>query len=87
MKILYPKDGEIFYAVYDADWFRFTHSTNVPLSILSIAEIDPVNKGICIDLVRTCGRVDVNGRGKYYVSDGVLYEREGWQEHVEDLYG
>lgn len=82
MKILYNnQDGKIFYAVPDKELFWFTHSTNIPLLTFEIDEVDPINKDICLDLRRTAGRVDETGEGKYYLSGGVLMEKEGWTEY------
>ena len=84
IKLLYnDKDGHIYYAVPDNEYFYFTHTTNVPLSIFEIDEIGPDNKAVCIDLRRTVGKVDENGDLKYIVSDGILMEKEGWTEVVD----
>ena len=81
MELLYNQnDGEIFYTVYDVDLFRFTHTTNIPLSEFQIDEVDPENKDICLDLFRTQMKRDINGLGKYYIESGELHSRDGWVE-------
>ena len=86
MKILYnTQDGRIFYTVYDVDFFKFTHTTNIPLETFEIDEIDPENKNICIDLVRTKGKTDIDGDNKYYIINNELQENEGWEEHYEEI--
>ena len=77
MKLLYDTTGKIYYAVYDSDYFRFTHSTNIPLSEFNIDEIG-TNNVVCIDLVRTLYRTDINGLGKYYIQNNELYSRDNW---------
>lgn len=84
MRLLYDQtDGTIYHSVYDRDWFAFTHETNIPLTEFVVDELAPDNKGLCHDIVRTTGRVDSNGLGKYYMNNGQLMERTGWQVHVE----
>jgi len=89
MKLLYNQDnGEIFYAVYDSDLFKFTHSTNIPLSEFQIDEVDPENKLICLGLSRSVFKKDENGLGKYYIDeDGDLNQREDWQELIIPPFG
>ena len=53
MKI-YHNGNQIFYAVYNKDLFNFTHTTNVPLSVLEIDETE-ANKELCLELYRTRG--------------------------------
>ncbi|MBE7414742.1 MAG: hypothetical protein HS130_05715 [Deltaproteobacteria bacterium] len=58
MRLLFnPADGEIFYAIRDADWFWFAHTTNIPLAEFDIDEVAPENKDICMDLRRVAGRL------------------------------
>jgi len=84
MKLLYNNsDGEIFYAVYDKDWFAFRHSTNIMLIELEIDEVSPDNKTICADLKRWVGKKDINYLGKYYIDTDELYERDHWEEYVD----
>lgn len=81
-----PIDGKIFYVVYDKDCFAFLHSTNIPLSILTIDELDPVSKTLCFDLMRTQGRVDMDGENKYHVNaQGALIELIDWVEAVYEI--
>lgn len=83
MKILYNiKDGKIFYAVPDKGWFWFTHSTNTPLTEMTIDEVDSINKLICIDLVRTCNKIDDIGDSKYAIVNNQLVEKIDWQEKI-----
>jgi hypothetical protein len=86
MQLLYnPVDGEIFYAIYNNDIFRFTHTTNIPLSEFIIDEVEPDNKLICLDVQKTVLQKDVNGLGKYYIDEGELHSRDGWQEYVPEM--
>ena len=87
MKILYNNlDGKIFYVVPDKDWFYFRHTTNIPLAELQIDEIAPENQDTCLDLVRTLNKTDINGQGKYYIENGELYSRDGWEPYEpEDI--
>ena len=82
MKLLYNEiDGKIFYAVPDDKWFYFSHSTNIPLTEKSIDEVDPDNKDLCIDLIKTLNKVDASGDAKYYIDvDGDLAVVDGWVE-------
>lgn len=87
MRLLFnADDGEIYYAVPERDWFWFAHTTNIPLSELDIDEVAPENKDICMDLRRVAGKADSEGRGKYYVGSGQLYEREEWVEGMVEVY-
>lgn len=92
MKILYNQtDGRIFYSVYNTDYFKFTHTTNIPLTILEIDEIDPNNKAVCLDLAKygNAWKNDIDGNGKYYMQNdsGVwnLYSRDNWEEYIPEL--
>ena len=87
MKILYDnKTGKVYYAVFQTDWFRFFHTTNIPLTEFEIDEIDSDNKAICIDLVRTQNKVDIDGKNKYYIENGELFSRDGWEEYQEEIW-
>lgn len=88
--ILYYDDtnGKIYYAIYEKDVFAFEHTTNITLSEFEVDEVDPTNKSLCIDLHRLGSsllHVDSNGDGKYYIDTGELYERDGWEEYLEDI--
>lgn len=90
MKILYNNNtGRIFYTVYDRDWFAFNHTTNIPLTEFIIDEIDPENKAICIDLVKTVNKLDKDGNPKYYIVEvgGVpeLHQTDNWVEYIEPI--
>ena len=82
MKLLYNAvDGKIFYAVYDSDWFKFSHSTHIALTEKAIDEVDPENKALCQDISRSLNKVDVSGNAKYYIDgDGDIAEVDGWEE-------
>jgi hypothetical protein len=83
MKLLY-NGTKIYYAVYDRDLFLFTHSTTIPLSEFLIDEISDGNKIICADIYRNIRKVDINNLGKYYIENGKLYSRDGWEEYQEE---
>lgn len=87
MKILFDDNGKIHDAVYDKDWFAFTHSHNFTVNEFEIDEVDPYNKEICHELYHRLSRVDVNGLQKYHMVDNAgeweLYERDGWILHEE----
>lgn len=76
----------ILAANYDRDDFSWKNTINIPYTILSIDEIAPENKDICIDVVNKQGRLDQSGEGKYFInSSGQLCENEGWQEWRPEL--
>jgi len=84
MKIIHIS-GIIQQTISDKDWFMFRYFPNVPYDIFEIDEIDPDNKEICIDLVRSQDKTDINRQGKYYIENGELYQRDGWVEHIEEM--
>lgn len=88
MKLLYPIQPSsrqpVMYAVKDADVFYFTHTTNLPMAEMDIAELDPDNKALCLDLLATVGKVDDAGLSKYHVIDGELHVTDGWKEHTNE---
>ena len=89
MKVLYNnQNGQIFYAVLQADWFMFQHTTNISLTEFNIEEVDPENKEVCLDL-RKYGnqyRVDENGLNKYYIENNELHVRDEWIEYVREEF-
>lgn len=88
MKILYDNNnGKVYYSVYDTDWFKFSHTTNIPLTELEIDEVDPTNKEVCIDLIKygNISRVDINGDNKYYIENDELHSRDDWEEYIEEI--
>lgn len=87
MKILYnATDGKIFYAVYDRDLFAFSHTTNIPLTEMTIDEIDPVNKPLCLDLYRTQNKTDAEGENRFRVDGaGQLTEKADWKEEAVNV--
>lgn len=86
MKILYDSTGKIYYVIYDQDWFKFIHTTNIPLNEFTIDEISDVNKQVCADLVRNNNKSDINGLGKYYIENNELHSRDNWEayENIPD---
>ena len=87
MKIVYAANPDaegrhfIYRCVWDRDVFTFTHTINVPLSEMSIDEIE-ANKALCLDLVKTLGKEDAEGDRKYCIdANGDLIEKEGWVEY------
>lgn len=86
MRIYYlQSNNKIVTAKYDDELFRFDDSTLSPFNIFDIDEVDPTNKAICLDLVRTVNKVDEAGDGKYYISGGILMVKDGWQEKIDVL--
>ena len=89
MKILYDNtNGKIYYTVRDVDYFWFTHSTNIPLTVLDVEEIEE-NKTLCHDLKEKIGhyaggKVDDSGDGKYTIDKGAIKEKANWEEKIED---
>lgn len=72
--------------VYDSEVFKFDTGTLSPFSVLTIDELDPVSKSLCFDLIRTCGRVDLDGENKYHVNaQGALIEMIDWVEAVYEI--
>lgn len=92
MKLLFdasnPENGKIYYAVKDADYFYFQHSTNIPLTEFEIDEVAPDNRDVCLDLIKYGNQHSVNADGnpKYYLAYNAgteaweLNERDGWVE-------
>lgn len=90
MKLLYDNNtGEIYYTVYDTDWFGFSHTTNISLTEFEIDELLPDNQEICQDLVGTRKRVDADNNMKYSIevdefSILQLYMLNGWEEYFKE---
>lgn len=81
-----PSKHRIVKAVYEADVFKFDTGTLSPFSVLTIDELDPVSKSLCFDLIRTCGRVDLDGENKYHINaQGALIELIDWVEAVYEI--
>lgn len=81
MKIIYATDtGEIMGAWYDSDFFKRMFNTSTPHSILEVDEVDPENVEPCAMIVRSIGRFDSQGRQRFYIRDGGVWERENWEE-------
>lgn len=72
--------------LYDADVFKFDTGTLSPFNVLTIDELDPVSKTLCFALMRTQGRVDLDGENKYHVNaQGALIELIDWVEAVYEI--
>lgn len=85
MKLYYnPLDGRIFYAVWDVDLSKFEHTTNIPLSVFEIDELEE-NKTLCIDLVKKLEKKNENDERKYYIQNNELHERDNWIEKDGEL--
>jgi len=82
MKIYYI-NNKIVQVNYDKDDFAWENNAN-NASILEIDEIAPENKTICIDLIRTCHKTDIDGNNKYSIQNGQLMELEGWEEYIDE---
>ena len=80
MRILHINQ-KIVAIVYDKDWFSFENNTN-NASVFTIDEVDLINKPICIDLVRTCNKIDDIGDSKYAIVNNQLVEKIDWQEKI-----
>lgn len=83
MFIYYDSNGKIIYTVLNNSLIQFIKTSNIPLSTLEIDETKE-NRSVINDVLKTSGKVDINGDGKYYIDTGELYERDGWQEYIED---
>jgi len=89
MIILYrqaAEDGKhrIHYAVYNRDWYEFSHTTSVPLATLEIDEL-PGNQELCRELACSVGKVDAEGDNRYYIDgSGNIIEKDSWEEAIED---
>ena len=88
MKLYYATDPDagarhfIYHAVLNRDAITFTHSTNVPLSEMTVDEIDD-NKDLINDLARTLGKTDADDDCKYYIdATGDIVEKENWEAWV-----
>jgi len=75
----------LHYAVWDAAYDTFVHSTNVPLSELEIDEAE--NAALCVDLDHYINGPFKNSSGdkKYYIDEtlGTLHEEDGWVQEEE----
>lgn len=73
-------------AVYNKDLFAFDEGNMSPFSTLTIDEIDPINKSICLDIVNHTSKEDASNEGKYYINSlGELMEKENWIERVRTI--
>ncbi len=87
MRIHYRPDGTIYKTMLDRDVFTYDDPYGLALPHVTVDEVDPANKALCIDLLRTPGRVDLNGLNRYYIDTitGDIMERAGWTEKVEGI--
>jgi hypothetical protein len=91
MNLLYDSTtGRIYYTVKESERFFHVSNTTLSLSTFTIDEVDPENKLVCQDLLKTNYQEDVAGLHKYYMVNNAgtweLHERDGWVQHIED-YG
>lgn len=89
MKVLYAVDTDgqgrhyVYAAVYDRDWFSFSHSINVPLAELEIDEIDG-NRALCVELVRSLRKRDAANDQRYMVdAAGGIIEKVDWEQWID----
>lgn len=82
MRVLYKDDGTIYKVLKDSEVFFYDDTFGQALPFITVDEISPDNKAICIDLYKMQGRTDVNRLHKYYVLSGQIMERTGWQEDL-----
>ena len=86
MKLYYlQSNNRIITVKYEDEVFKFDTSTLSPFNAFEIDEVDPLNKSLCIDLVRACNRIDEGGDGKYAIVGGVLLEKDNWVEKIYDI--
>ena len=73
--------GRVVHANYDKDDFAWENTTS-NASVYEIDEVDPINKDLCLDIMRTIGKEDVSGLNKYDVNltTGELEEEVDWEE-------
>lgn len=80
MIIIYkPSDGEILFAVLEKDILTFSHNVDAVTDTIEIDEIEE-NKDIITSLIRDIWKADINGLKRFYIENGELYERDGWEE-------
>lgn len=87
MRLYFIQSNNAFVAAkYDDELFRFDTATLSPFNTFDIDEVDPINKLICLDLIRTCNKVDEAGLYKYYLSGGQIMQRVGWVEKPYEIF-
>ena len=73
---LHPNSGDVIGATYDS------HVSMMEVeawpSVYEIDEVLPENRSLMADIKAMIGKRDKFDKVKYYVQDGVLYERDGW---------
>jgi len=82
MKILYTDQGEILYAVTEADFPHFTHSTQVPLTVATLDDDDETIRQVRSFIFHNHCKRDAKGEAPCYVDTktNTLVIRETWVE-------
>ncbi len=80
MKIYYIGD-KIVQVNWDKDDFSWDNRS-AGAKVLTIDEINPDNKAVCIAIKQAAGKINEAGLPKYFVSGDDLYERKGWTEYI-----
>lgn len=76
-----PGKHRIVNVCFDIDDPKFDPSVLSPYLTVMVDELNTANRALCVDLLRTCNKIDANGEGKYYVDDsGQIFEITGWTE-------
>ena len=84
MKVITRNDtGKVMKVLKESDFFTWKNTINIPHTIRTIDEIED-NKNLCLDLLRTSGKVDVDGNPKYFYDGDVLMMEENWEEDYGD---
>ena len=94
MKIYYlqseyePGKHKIIHVNYDRDDYAWHNTINVSYGVMTVDELAPDNKDICRDVMRTYAAQDSDGESKYHIeienTEPVLYEKDGWEEFLEE---
>ena len=84
MKVITRNDtGKVMKVLKESDFFTWKNTINIPHIVRTIDEIED-NKDLCLDLLRTSGKVDVDGNPKYFYDGDVLMMEENWEEDYGD---
>ena len=84
MKVITRNDtSRVMNVLKESDFFTWKNTINIPHTIRTIDEIED-NKDLCLDLLRTSGKVDVDGNPKYFYDGDVLMMEENWEEDYGD---
>jgi len=77
---------EIIKAVYDKDLFSAPTAYSGCFYI-DVAEVDPENKEICMNVFTYFNKYDEDGESKYFIDDDKeLSENLEWVEYVEEVH-